>query len=408
MPGTDDVSPLAPARFPDLPVIDGVTFSTVAAEVRYSGRPDVMLAHCIPGTAIAGTFTRSATRSAPVLDCQAKLGGPTDEGVAILVNSGNSNAFTGKGGQAAVDQIVKATSAASGVPTSRVFTASTGVIGEPLPFERITAKIDELNTTLSPGGIADAASAIMTTDTYPKGAAASCEVSGKTVQIAGIAKGSGMIAPDMATMLVYIFTDAKIDQTALQTITTASCDATFNCITVDSDTSTSDSLLVAATGASGVDATVNAGFQSALHTVMLDLAHQVVRDGEGATKFVEITVTGAPSDSDAKVHGLSIANSPLVKTAIAGEDPNWGRVVMAVGKSGAPADRDTLSIWFGDTLVAENGWVSSTYKEADAAAHMKSDHIRIRVDCGMGTGTSTVWTCDLTHGYININADYRS
>ena len=404
----DSVSPLAPAAFPDLPVIGGVTFAAVAAGVKYQGRTDVMLAKCVPGTTIAGTFTQSATRSAPVLDCQSKLGGPSDAGAAILVNSGNSNAFTGRNGQAATDAIVQATASATGVPASRVYTASTGVIGEPLPFDRITAKLDELNDALSPDAIAAAAQAIMTTDTYPKGSTSSCEIDGKTVQIAGFAKGSGMIAPDMATMLVYIFTDAQMDQAALQALTTKCCNTTFNCITVDSDTSTSDSLIVAATGASGVNAVGNADFETALNDVMLDLAHQVVRDGEGATKFVEIEVTGAVDDASAKVHGLSVANSPLVKTAIAGEDPNWGRVVMAVGKSGAPADRDTLSIWFGGICVAENGWVSPNYDEADAAAHMKSDHIHIRVDLGMGTGASTVWTCDLTHGYIAINADYRS
>ena len=404
----DSVSPLAPAAFPDLPVIEGVTFAAVAAGVKYQGRTDVMLAKCVPGTTIAGTFTRSSTRSAPVLDCQSKLGGASDEGAAILVNSGNSNAFTGRNGQQATDAIVQATASATGVPAARVFTASTGVIGEPLPFDRITAKLGELNGALSAGAISDAARAIMTTDTYPKGSAASCEIDGKTVKIAGFAKGSGMIAPDMATMLVYIFTDARVDQAALQALTTKCCDTTFNCITVDSDTSTSDSLLVAATGASGVDAGGNPDFEDALNRVMLDLAHQVVRDGEGATKFVEIEVTGAVDDASAKVHALSIANSPLVKTAIAGEDPNWGRVVMAVGKSGAPADRDTLSIWFGGIHVADNGWVSPDYVEADAAAHMKSDHIHIRVDCGMGTGSCTVWTCDLTHGYIAINADYRS
>ncbi|WP_415405169.1 bifunctional glutamate N-acetyltransferase/amino-acid acetyltransferase ArgJ [Tateyamaria sp. SN3-11] len=401
-------SPLAPERFQDLPVIDGVSFAAVAAGVRYAGRPDVMLAVCAPGTTIAGTFTKSATRSAPVLDCQVKLGGPSDSGAAILVNAGNSNAFTGRNGLAAVEAIVQATAAATDLPAARVFTASTGVIGEPLPFERITGKLAELVDGLSPADMADAAQAIMTTDTYAKGASSECTVDGKTVRIAGVAKGSGMIAPDMATMLVYIFTDAVVEQGALQAMTSRLCDSTFNCITVDSDTSTSDSLLVAATGASGVEATDNAAFEEALGSVMLDLAHQVVRDGEGATKFVEITVTGAVDAASAKVHGLSIANSPLVKTAIAGEDPNWGRVVMAVGKSGAPADRDTLSIWFGDVLVAENGWVSPTYDEADAAAHMKNDHIRIRVDCGMGTGAATVWTCDLTHGYIDINADYRS
>jgi glutamate N-acetyltransferase/amino-acid N-acetyltransferase len=402
------VSPLAPAAFPELPVIQGVRFATIAAGVRYQGRTDVMLAQLDPGTAIAGAYTRSATRSAPVLDCQAKTGGAADQGAAILVNSGNSNAFTGKGGVAAVKAIAEATAKACGVPESRVFTSSTGVIGEPLPFERITAQLDTLASRLDAGGIAAAAKAIMTTDTFPKGAQASIVVGGKTVKIAGIAKGSGMIAPDMATMLVYIFTDAKIAQSELQSIVSAHNDVTFNCITVDSDTSTSDSLIVAATGASGADVSGNAEFSDALHAVMLDLAHQVVRDGEGATKFVEIAITGAANEADARTHAMSIANSPLVKTAIAGSDPNWGRVVMAIGKSGAAADRDLLSIRFGDVLVAENGWVSPAYSEADAAAHMKGQNLRISVDLGLGSGAATVWTCDLTHGYIDINADYRS
>ena len=408
MAGALPRSPLAPDQFPDLPGIDGVTFAAVAAGVRYAGRLDVMLAVCTPGTAVAGVFTKSATRAAPVLDCQSKLGLKSDAGAAILVNAGNANAFTGRNGTDAVSAVVNATADATSLPADRIFTASTGVIGEPLAHDRITGHLDALVAAQSADAIQDAASAIMTTDTYAKGAAQTVQVDGKNVQIAGIAKGSGMIAPDMATMLVYIFTDAKIDQAALQNLVSATADRTFNCITVDSDTSTSDSLLVAATGASGVDVTDNSAFADAMHTVMLDLAHQVVRDGEGATKFVEIEVTGCVNDAAAKTHGLSIANSPLVKTAIAGEDPNWGRVVMAVGKSGAPADRDTLSIWFGDTLVAERGWVSPTYREEDAAVHMKGDHVRIRVDCGMGDGLSTVWTCDLTHGYIDINADYRS
>ena len=408
MAGALPRSPLAPDSFPDLPVIDGVTFSSVAAGVRYEGRLDVMLALCAPGTSIAGTFTKSATRAAPVLDCQAKLGGPNTDGAAILVNAGNANAFTGRNGIDAVAAVVDATARASGVPATRIFTASTGVIGEPLPHDRITQHLDTLVASQSSSGISDAAQAIMTTDTYPKGATVSLDIDGAPVHIAGIAKGSGMIAPDMATMLVYIFTDAAIGQPALQALVSQTCDRTFNCITVDSDTSTSDSLLVAATGASRVDVTDRPEFADALHALMLDLAHQVVRDGEGATKFVEITVSGAVNDGAAKTHALSIANSPLVKTAIAGEDPNWGRVVMAIGKSGAPADRDTLSIWFGDVLVAENGWVSPTYQESDAADHMKDTHIRIRVDCGMGDGRATVWTCDLTHGYIDINADYRS
>ncbi|MEM8694206.1 MAG: bifunctional glutamate N-acetyltransferase/amino-acid acetyltransferase ArgJ [Pseudomonadota bacterium] len=408
MAGALPRSPLAPESFPDLPIVDGVTFASVAAGVRYSGRLDVMLAVCAPGTTIAGVFTRSATRSAPVLDCQAKLGAPSDAGAAILVNAGNANAFTGRNGTDAVAEVVQATAAATDLPASRVFTSSTGVIGEPLPHDRITSHLADLVALQSEGAIEGAATAIMTTDTYAKGAARSVTIDGTPVTISGIAKGSGMIAPDMATMLVYIFTDARIAQASLQTLVESACDTTFNCITVDSDTSTSDSLIVAATGRSGVDVTGNPAFADALHAVMLELSHQVVRDGEGATKFVEINVTGCTDDTAAKTHGLSIANSPLVKTAIAGADPNWGRVVMAIGKSGAPADRDTLSIWFGDILVADKGWVSPNYKEEDAATHMKGDHIRLRVDCGMGTGHATVWTCDLTHGYIDINADYRS
>ncbi len=401
-------SPLAPAGFPDLPAIDGVRFATVEAGVRYKGRTDVMLAVLDPGTSVAGVFTRSATRAAPVLDCQDKIGGSSDGPAAILVNSGNANAFTGHYGQNSVAEVTQAVAKATGVPVERVFTSSTGVIGEPLPHDRIVAQLEALKSGLSRHAIEDAARAIMTTDTFPKGASAQVEIDGKTVSITGIAKGSGMIAPDMATMLVYIFTDAVVDQSALQSMLGAQTDRTFNCITVDSDTSTSDSLLLCATGASGVDATGNAAFAEALETVMLDLAQQVVRDGEGATKFVEIRVTGAASDADAKVHGLAIANSPLVKTAIAGEDPNWGRVVMAIGKSGAAADRDLLSISFGDILVAEKGWVSPDYREEDAAAYMKGQDLVISVDLGLGKGQSTVWTCDLTHGYIEINADYRS
>jgi glutamate N-acetyltransferase/amino-acid N-acetyltransferase len=402
------VSPLAPASFPDLPKIEGVRFATAAAGVKYQGRTDVMLAVMDPGTSVAGVFTRSKTRSAPVLDCQEKLGGDASAGAAILVNSGNSNAFTGHYGQTSVAEITAAVADATGLPAERVFTASTGVIGEPLPHDRIIAKISELTAGLDPTALEGAAKAIMTTDTFAKGASATVEIDGKTVKIAGIAKGSGMIAPDMATMLVYIFTDARVEQAALQALLSEICDRSFNCITVDSDTSTSDSLMLCATGASGVDATGNAAFAQALETVMLDLAHQVVRDGEGATKFVEIQITGAATDQDAKVHGMAIANSPLVKTAIAGQDPNWGRVVMAIGKSGAAADRDLLSISFGDVLVAEKGWVSPNYREELGAAEMKKEEITIKVDLGLGTGTATVWTCDLTHQYISINADYRS
>jgi glutamate N-acetyltransferase/amino-acid N-acetyltransferase len=402
------VSPLAPAKFPKLPVIDGVRFATIAAGVKYQGRTDVMLVLLDPGSTVAGAFTRSATRSASVLDCQAKIGGSSDRGAAILVNSGNSNAFTGRGGVEAVEAITAAVAKTCDVPQSRVFTSSTGVIGEPLPHDRITKVLSGLTGKLSADGIADAAKAIMTTDTFPKGASAQVDIDGKTVSIAGIAKGSGMIAPDMATMLVYIFTDAKVSQVSLQKMLSAHTDTTFNCITVDSDTSTSDSLIMAATGSSGADASDSDAFSDALHVVMLDLAHQVVQDGEGATKFVEIKITGAANDADAKTHAMAIANSPLIKTAIAGQDPNWGRVVMAVGKSGAAADRDRLSIRFGDIEVAKDGWRSPSYSEEDAAAHMKGKNIVIGVDIGLGEGKATVWTCDLTHGYIDINADYRS
>lgn len=401
-------SPLAPASFPTLPDIGGVDISTAAAGVKYKDRTDVMLARLAPGTAMAGVFTRSATRSAPVLDCQAKIGAGSDEGAAILVNSGNSNAFTGGRGVESVQAITRAVADATGVPVGRVFTSSTGVIGEPLPHDRIVAKLDELAATLAPTNLELAARAIMTTDTFPKGADAEIMVGGQPVRIAGIAKGSGMIAPDMATMLVYIFTDAKIAQPALQSMLARLTDRTFNCITVDSDTSTSDTLLLAATGTSGVAVDDAPEFEAALHGVMLDLAHQVVRDGEGATKFVTVQVTGAACDADARTHALSIANSPLVKTAIAGQDPNWGRIVMAIGKSGAAADRDRLTIRFGDILVAENGWVAPGYSEDQGATYMQQSDLTIGVDIGLGTGQATVWTCDLTHGYISINADYRS
>lgn len=403
------VSPLAPEKFPDLPVIHGVRFATASAGVKYKGRTDVMLAVADAGSTIAGVFTRSATRSAPVLDCQEKIGLDGTGPLAIVVNSGNSNAFTGKHGRASVAAITAAAAAATGVSVERVFTSSTGVIGEPLPHDKIVAVLDQLNTDLDAGGIAAAARAIMTTDTYPKGATVTVDTEHGPIKIAGMAKGSGMIAPDMATMLVYIFTDAKIAQADLQAVVSATNETSFNCITVDSDTSTSDTLLMVATGASSVTVDRNhAGFRDAVNALFLDLAHQVVRDGEGASKFVEVQVTGAQSDKDAKIHAMAIANSPLIKTAIAGQDPNWGRVVMAIGKSGAAADRDLLSIWFGDILVAEKGWRAEGYTEDAGAAYMKNDSLIIRADIGLGTGTATVWTCDLTHGYIEINADYRS
>lgn len=403
------VSPLAPAEFPNLPVIDGAEFAAVEAGVKYQNRKDVMLARLAPGTTLAGVFTKSSTRAAPVLDCQAKIGLDSSDGAAIIVNAGNANAFTGKNGAEATNAVTSAVASVLGLPENRIFSSSTGVIGEPLPYDRITGKLDELKKRLSDTSIQDAAEGIRTTDTFAKGSGAEIEIDGKPVKIAGIAKGSGMIAPDMATMLVYIFTDAKIARPVLQSMLSELTDLTFNNITVDSDTSTSDTLLLAATGASGAEVADTTGpFRDALHQVMLDLAHQVVRDGEGATKFVEISVSGAATDADARTHALAIANSPLVKTAVAGEDPNWGRIVMAIGKSGAAADRDLLSIKFGDILVAENGWVCESYNEEDGASYMKQQDLNINVDIGLGTGQSTVWTCDLTHGYITINADYRS
>jgi glutamate N-acetyltransferase / amino-acid N-acetyltransferase len=411
------VSPLAPAGgFPDLPRIEGADFAAVSAGVRYAGRLDVMLARLAPGTVIAGAFTRSATRSAPVRACEARLAVKPDptQGAAIIVNSGNANAFTGAAGENSVAALSAAVSEAIGVPEARVFPASTGVIGEPLPHERIVAVLSDLAARLDPAGIAEAARAIMTTDTFPKGASAEVLIDAEVVRIAGIAKGSGMIAPDMATMLVYIFTDAKVKAGLLQRMLSRAVDETFNCITVDGDTSTSDTLLLAATGRSAApeirDARTRNGraFYEALRGVMLDLAHQVVRDGEGATKFVEVSVTGAATPADARKVALAIANSPLVKTAVAGQDPNWGRIVMAVGKSGAAADRDRLRITLGDVLVAEKGIVAPGYAESDGAAHMKGEDIRIGADLGLGTGAARVWTCDLTARYVEINADYRS
>ena len=407
------VSPLAPAQFPKLPLIRGVSFAALAAGIKYQNRKDVMLVHLAAGTAMAGVFTRSTTRSACVRACQDNLTVKVapDAGAAILVNSGNSNAFTGAVGDQAVAAITGQVAAALNLPAARVFTSSTGVIGEPLPHEKITAIVPALVADLREDAIEMAAHAMMTTDTFPKGAAATVQGDGGLIQIAGIAKGSGMIAPDMATMLVYIFTDAKISPANLQKILSRNVDATFNSITVDSDTSTSDTLLLAATGQS--DAAELKGealkaFEVALSGVMMNLAHQVIRDGEGATKFVEVNVTGAASDIDAYKAAMAIANSPLVKTAIAGQDPNWGRIVAAVGKSGAAAERDKLTIKFGDILVAAKGWRNPDYREEDGANYMLGQELVINVDLGMGRAKRRVWTCDLTNRYVEINADYRS
>jgi len=418
MPATQ-TSPLAPTTKPQIAPVAGVTLAAGSAQVRYKNRTDVMLARIAPGSSMAGVFTRSSTRSAPVLWCQDALtrtGGTAPEGkpLAIVVNSGNANAFTGRAGEESVQALATAVAETLGTDERAVYQASTGVIGERLPHAKIEGVLGGLADALSPEAWHEAAAAIMTTDTFPKLASATAELGGKPVTISGFTKGSGMIAPDMATMLGFVFTDAAIAPAALQAMLRDSTDRSFNAITVDSDTSTSDTVLLAATGQAG-NATVTdagdpaaTGFRVALDAVMRNLAHQIVRDGEGATKFIEIGVTGAETDAAARVIALSIANSPLVKTAFAGEDPNWGRIVMAVGKSGEAADRDRLTIRFGDILVAENGWVAETYREDDGASYMEAPELAVTVDVGVGQGRSTVWTCDLTHGYIEINADYRS
>ncbi len=404
------VSPLAPGRFPDIPAIGGVRTATVEAGIRYKGRDDLLLVELAPGSAIAGALTRSLTASAPVEWCREALAGGRAR--AIVVNSGNANAFTGQLGTAAVEHTVAAAAHGLGCAEGEVFVSSTGVIGEPLPAEStIVEKLPGLARSLSSGAWEGAARAIMTTDTFPKGASATARIGGSRVTIAGIAKGSGMIAPDMATMLAYVFTDAAVPPALLQRLTSRAVERSFNAITVDSDTSTSDTVLVAATGAAGnpePDAAMLRGFARALEAVCRDLAHQIVRDGEGASKFIEIAVTGAASARAAKRIGLAIANSPLVKTAIAGEDANWGRIVMAVGKAGEKADRDALRIAIGGVEITRGGQVVPGYDETPVAQHMRRQDIAIAVDVGVGRGKATVWTCDLTHGYIDINGSYRS
>lgn len=405
-------SPLAPESFPVMADISGVRFATVEAGVKYKGRTDLMLAVFDAGTTVAGVFTKSKTASAPVLKCREYL--PGGKARALVVNSGNSNAFTGQRGEESVGHILSAVATAVGCDEREVFSASTGVIGEPLPHDLITAAMPGLNEQLGSASWEQAACAIMTTDTYPKGATRTAQIGGVNVTINGFVKGSGMIAPDMATMLGYIFTDAAIPPDMLQALLAPSSDKSFNCITVDSDTSTSDTVMLFATGSAGnavptgANDPVLADFKRALDEVTLDLAHQVVRDGEGATKFVSITVTGAENGQSAKRIGLSIANSPLVKTAIAGEDANWGRIVMAVGKAGEAADRDKMGILIGGVQVTQDGMRVEGYDEVPVARHMKGQEIDIVVEVGIADGRATVWTCDLTHGYITINGDYRS
>ena len=404
------ISPLGPDCFPQLPEVKGVTLSAIAAGVKYKKRNDVMLAKLSKGTTIAGVLTQSLTASAPVDWCRKNL--VNAKARAIIVNSGNANAFTGKVGHQHVKAMAAPVSKALGCPQNQVFVASTGVIGEKLPADRITKVVPKLVSSLKPSRWHDAAQAIMTTDTFPKGAFATTQINGQSVTIAGIAKGSGMIAPDMATMLSFVFTDAAIPAQLLQRQLKTAADKTFNCITVDSDTSTSDTLLLAATcQAKNPEVTTAkqlASFQNALEQVLTELATQVVKDGEGASKFITIDVAGAASAKAAKNIGLSIANSPLVKTAIAGEDANWGRVVMAVGKAGEKADRDKLTIAMGGIIICKKGQQNPNYKEADLDQHLKGTDINVSVDVGIGKGSARVWTCDLTHDYISINADYRS
>jgi glutamate N-acetyltransferase/amino-acid N-acetyltransferase len=409
------LSPLAPKSYPDLPAIDGVMFATAEAGIRYKGRTDVMLALLDKGTQVAGVFTKSKCPSAPVGWCRAKLKG--GKARAVVVNSGNANAFTGKVGAQAVKATADIAAKATGAPIGEIFLASTGVIGEPLDASKFNGVMDTLVANASPDGLLEAARAIMTTDTFPKVSTSKAMIGGVEVTINGMAKGAGMIAPDMATMLAYVFTDAAIAAPALQAMLSKSVQGSFNSITVDSDTSTSDTLMLFATGAAakrGAPKITQAGdrkladFKRALDVVLLDLAHQVVRDGEGCRKFVEIAVEGAASAGAAKRIAFAIANSPLVKTALAGEDANWGRVVMAVGKAGEKADRDKLAIWFGEHRVANKGLRDQTYDEGKVSAYMKNDSILMRVHVGVGTGASKVWTCDLTKEYVAINGDYRS
>jgi len=409
------LSPLAPQSYPDLPEIEGVRFAAGEAGIRYKGRTDVMLALFDKGTEVAGVFTTSKCPSAPVDWCRERL--PGGKARALVVNSGNANAFTGKAGARAAKLTAAIAAKATGAPQAEIFLASTGVIGEPLDGSKFDGPLQKLAAKAKPGEMFEAAKAIMTTDTYPKVATVGVEIDGVPVTLSGMAKGAGMIAPDMATMLSFVFTDAPIAAPVLQALLSKSVQGSFNAITVDSDTSTSDTLLLFATGAArkrGAPEITAANdrrlapFKVALDVLLLDLAHQVVKDGEGARKFVEITVVGAASNAAAKRIALSIANSPLVKTAIAGEDANWGRIVMAVGKSGERADRDLLAIWFGEIRVANKGQRDPRYDEAEVSELMKKPKIDIYVEIGLGNGQATVWTCDLTKEYVEINGDYRS
>jgi glutamate N-acetyltransferase/amino-acid N-acetyltransferase len=406
------LSPLAPARFPVLASVAGVRLAAFACGIRYTGRYDLMLVELAPGSTIAGVFTRSLTAGAPVLWCRECLAGGTVR--AIVANSGNSNTFTGRAGKEVVEATAAAASRLLECDPRQVFISSTGVIGEPPPADKIVGALPQVVPVLSPDGWEVAARAILTTDTFPKGATATAAIDGVEVRLNGFAKGSGMIAPDMATMLAYVFTDAALPHQVLQPLLVAAADRSFNSITVDGDTSTSDTVLLCATGQAPHRAVASPGdrrlrdFRRALDAVMIDLAQQIVRDGEGAQKFVTIEVTGAATFRAARRIGLTIGNSPLVKTALSAGDPNWGRIVMAVGRAGEKADPDRLSIAIGGIPITAGGGPVPGYDETPVAEHMKSREIKIAVDVGIARGKATVWTCDLTHGYIDINASYRS
>jgi glutamate N-acetyltransferase/amino-acid N-acetyltransferase len=406
------VSPLAPKKYPTLPPVAGARLTTGHSGMRYKGRDDLLLIEFAAGTTVAGVFTRSSMPGAPVEWCRKIL--PKGAARALVVNAGIANVFTGKAGAKAVKTTADGAAKAIGCKANDVYLASTGVIGQILPAEKIVAQLPKMKKALSADAWAGAAKAIMTTDTFPKLATARCKIDGKTVTINGFCKGSGMIAPDMATMLAFFVTDAKLAATTLQALLKDANNQSFNCLTVDGDTSTSDTVLLFATGAAGNAPVAKASdkrladFRRALTEVMAELAQLVARDGEGAQKLVTVDVTGAKTDTSARIIARAIANSPLVKTAIAGADANWGRIVMAVGKSAEPADRDKLVIKIGDKPVTKNGMVRADHDDAYATKHFKGSDVRIAVDVGVGKGTARVWTCDLTHGYIDINADYRS
>jgi len=406
------ISPFAPTKFPKLPPLTGFEMATAEAGIKYRGRTDLWVLRGQPGTQIAGVFTKNACPGAPVDWSRKALGTETDGPRLVIVNSGTANVFAGQAGRDAVKETAEGAAKHFGADVAAIQLASTGVIGVALKASKLVDQFANMN--MHSDGWEAAARAIMTTDTHPKGASATAKIGETTVTINGIAKGSGMIAPDMATMLAYVATDATLPQSVLQDLLDTEVGPTFNSITVDSDTSTSDTLLLMASGAfdHGKIKTAHdpklADFRKALHDVMFDLSQQIIKDGEGISKFVTIQVSGAVSDSSAHHIGMSVANSPLVKTAIAGEDANWGRIVMAVGKAGEPAERDKLSIWIGPHVLAEGGQPAESYRETHGATYMKQAEIIIRIDLGLGSGKAAVYTCDLTHSYIDINADYRS